>query len=128
MNFIKSLIGYFVAGLIVMLFWSKLVDLFGIVGGWIAGFTLVGPLWYVLHYKNFVANKNGNVFIDMALAIAVGTVTTSILNTKSDLSISILQSLPTLIILGLGAIFGIIFSVYFENKVIYKYRKRDSHE
>ena len=64
----------------------------------------------------------------MALAIAVGTVTTSALNTKSNLSSSILESLPTFIILGLGAIFGIVFSIYFENKVIYKYRKRDLHE
>ena len=126
MNFIKSLIGYFFAGLIIILFWGKLVNIFGVIGGWLAGFSLVGPLWYFLHYKNFVANKNGTVFIDMALAIAVGTVTTSVINTKTNLASSVLHSLPTFIILSLGAVFGIIFSIFIENKVIYKYRKKGS--
>ena len=62
----------------------------------------------------------------MALAIAVGTVTTSVINTKTNLVSSILDSLPTFIILSLGAVFGIIFSIFIENKVIYKYRKKDS--
>ncbi len=62
----------------------------------------------------------------MALAIAVGTVTTSVINTKTNLVSSILDSLPTFIILSLGAIFGIIFSIFIENKVIYKYRKKGS--
>ena len=126
MTFIKSLICYFLAGLAVILFWGTLVNIFGVFGGWVAGFSLVGPLWYFLHYKNFVANKNGTVFIDMALAIAVGTVTTSVINTKTNLVSSILDSLPTFIILSLGAVFGIIFSIFIENKVIYKYRKKDS--
>jgi len=60
MTFIKSLICYFLAGLAVILFWGKLVNIFGVIGGWLAGFSLVGPLWYFLHYKNFVANKKWN--------------------------------------------------------------------
>ena len=128
MNFIKSFIGYLLAGLVVILFWGKLVNIFGIIGGWIAGFSLVGPLWYFLHYKNFVSNKNGTVFIDMALAIAVGTVTLSVVKTKTNLVGAILQSLPTFFILILGAALGIIFSIYFENKVIFKFRKKGRYE
>lgn len=128
MNFLKSLVGYFLAGVIIVILWGKLVNIFGIVGGWIAGLTLVGPLWYFIHHKNFVFHKNDGIFIDMGLAIAITTMTVSILKIKSNFWISLSHSIPTLVFLALGAVLGVVFSIFFENKIIYPYEKRRKNE
>lgn len=55
--------------------WGKMVENFGNIGGWVAGFWIVGVSWLLnhglgLHYEPGVAV--GGPWIDMALAAAVG--------------------------------------------------------
>lgn len=120
MKFLKSLFLYFISGITICLFWGKIIKNFGLFGGWIAGFILVGPLWYTLHYKNYVSNRNGNIFVDMALAIAICTATSSIFSQRIDFFSAVKASIPTFFLLCLGAICGVVFSILCENSLLQK--------
>lgn len=128
MNFIKSVLGYFLAGFIINMLWSKFTNNFGISGGWIAALVLVGPTWYINHHRNFVSNRKNAVFIDMGLAVAIANVTLGLIaKNKFGLINSIEKSIPTLISLTLGAIFGVVLAIIFENKVMYKPMKKEKN-
>lgn len=125
MKFFKSIIGYFLAGFTVTMFWGKFTLSFGLLGGWLAAFFLVGPMWYINHHHNFVSNKKDAVFIDMGLAIAVCNLTVGLADKKLSYQInSIYTALPTLIFLGLGAVCGVVAALYAE-KQIYKLKTKD---
>lgn len=117
MKFFKAVLGYFLAGIVIVVFWSKIVDIFGIVGGWVSALVLIGPLWYINHYKSLILHDDEEVFIDMGLAIATTTVVISILKVKKNMIFSIYESFPTLFFLAIGAILGVIFSIFLENKI-----------
>lgn len=113
MNFLKSTFLYTITALIVMIFWGKFVGRFGLIGSFLSACFLIGPLWYVNHFKNFITHKKDEIFIDMGLAIAFGSFIKSFSNHES--SYGIIYSIMTLIILWLGACLGVIIAIIFEN-------------
>ncbi len=112
MKFVKSLFGYLITSLLVIGLWGIFVNKLGLKGSYFAALFLVGPCWYINHYKNFIFHKNDDVFIDMALAIAIAAMAKSIFNIENFSLSYFIESLPTFYYLGLGAILGVIFSFF----------------
>ena len=112
MKFIKSLFGYFITALLVTGLWGVFVKKLGVRGCYLAALFLVGPCWYINHYKNFILHKNDDIFIDMALSIAIAAMVKSILKIENFSLSYFIESLPTFYYLGLGAIMGVIFSYF----------------
>ena len=112
MKFIKSLGGYFLSAMLVIGLWGYFIESLGIMGSFIAALLLVGPCWYLNHYKNFLSHKENDIFVDMALAIAVAAMVKSALSTEKISIELLLESFPTFYYLGIGAILGVLFSNY----------------
>lgn len=104
--FLKSTLGFCMAGVIINAAWGICVNRFGIEGGWISALTLTGTLWYINHHLGIVENKSEAVFIDMALAIGLcSLIRDSLLSGITGL----VSSIPTLVcVLVGGTIAGII--------------------
>ncbi len=118
MKHMKAFFSFLIASLTIVYFWGKIIQFFGVWGGWICGFFLAGPMWYINHHKNWAGNENGILFIDMALAIAVGTFSNSFFS-KFFLGqkINFTKSIFILILLCIGAIIGVVVSILFEKKL-----------
>ena len=117
-NFFKAILGYFFAGFVVTFFWDNFITWFGLGGSWFAGLCLVGPAWYLNHYKKLIKSIPGAVFVDMGLAIAVTNITFSMLKQQNGLSISAFnKSVPTLLFLAIGAFIGAEVSYYLNKKM-----------
>lgn len=86
--------------------WGKMVEAWGAAGGWMAGFWIVGVSWLLNHGLG-LHHQAGEVWIDMALAGAVGLYVQSTLAGGKPS-----KSVPALIsgILG-GLLGGLILSI-----------------
>ncbi|MDT2759910.1 Lin0368 family putative glycerol transporter subunit [Enterococcus xiangfangensis] len=103
MKTIRSLLGYTIAGILVMAVWGQLTAAGGIFGGYLASTILIGPLWFMNHYLNLVDNKDDAAWVDMGLAIGVcGIFRDTFLNGAN----SLFNSLPTIGIVIVGAVLG----------------------
>ncbi len=70
MKFLRSMVGYTIAGTIVMSVWNELGS-FGIFGGYLAAGIIIGPMWFMNHYLNLTGNEDDAAFVDMGLAIGI---------------------------------------------------------
>ncbi|MEO1771515.1 Lin0368 family putative glycerol transporter subunit [Candidatus Enterococcus ferrettii] len=113
MKFLRSMVGYMVAGVIVMTVWNELGS-FGIFGGYLAAGIIIGPMWFMNHYVNLTGNEDDAAFVDMGLAIGVcGIMRDTMMNGTAAFT----ASLPTIGIVILGAIAGGIVAAAFEKSM-----------
>lgn len=116
MKFFRSFIGYGIAGMIVMSVWSQL-GAYGIFGGFLAAIIIIGPMWYMNHYINLTGNEDDAAFVDMGLAIAVcGIMRDTFLQGGNAL----VSSLPTILLVNVGAVLGGITAAYIEKDMAKK--------
>ncbi|MGY3725559.1 hypothetical protein SAMN05421767_1508 [Granulicatella balaenopterae] len=113
MKMLRAILGYMIAGMIVMSVWGAFSGSYGIIGGYFAAFIIIGPMWYMNHYVGLIPNEDGNAFIDMAVGIAIcGIVRDGMLKGWD----TVIDSLPTLALVTIGAILaGIIAAKIEEN-------------
>lgn len=103
MLFLRSTIGYFIAGLFVMAVWGALWNTYGMLGGFVAGLIIIGPMWYMNHYVGLIQQDDDAAFVDIAMGIAVaGTMRDSFMNGFDTL----VDSFPTLALVIVGGILG----------------------
>ncbi|MBO0446384.1 hypothetical protein JZO78_08510 [Enterococcus ureilyticus] len=120
MKFIRGLIGYTIAGMIVMAVWGQL-GAFGIFGGYLAAFIIIGPMWFMNHFVNLVGNEDDAAFVDMGLAIGVcGIMRDTFMNGTE----SLVSSLPTIGLVIIGAVIGGIVASAIEKSMA----KETEHE
>ncbi len=113
MKFLRSMVGYMVAGAIVMSVWNELGS-FGIFGGYLAAVIIIGPMWFMNHYVNLTGNEDDAAFVDMGLAIGVcGIMRDTMLNGAEAFT----SSLPTIMIVIFGAIAGGVVAAAFEKSM-----------
>ncbi|MBX8935535.1 Lin0368 family putative glycerol transporter subunit [Enterococcus gilvus] len=113
MKFLRSMVGYMIAGTIVMSVWNELGS-FGIFGGYLAAGIIIGPMWFMNHYLNLTGNEDDAAFVDMGLAIGVcGIARDSFMHGASAFS----ASLPTIALVVVGAALGGIVAAAFEKSV-----------
>ncbi len=113
MKFLRSMVGYMIAGTIVMSVWNELGS-FGIFGGYLAAGIIIGPMWFMNHYLNLTGNEDDAAFVDMGLAIGVcGIARDSFIQGATAFT----ASLPTIAIVIVGATLGGIVAAAFEKSV-----------
>lgn len=111
MKFLRGLIGYCVAGMIVMSVWGKFTEMYGIVGGWFAAFIIIGGMWFLNHYVGLIKHEDDSAFVDMAFGIAIcGTMRDTFMKGTDAL----VSSLPTLLFVAIGAVIAGIVSALIE--------------
>lgn len=119
MKFLRGVIGYCIAGMFVMSVWGPLANNYGIMGGFLAAFIIIGPLWYMNHYVGLIENDDNAAFVDMAVGIAIcGTMRDFFMNGGSALQ----ESLPTLSLVAIGAVTGGVVSALIEKDMLKKNR------
>lgn len=113
MKFIRGLVGYTIAGMLVMAVWGQL-GAFGIFGGYLAALIIIGPMWFMNHFVNLVGNEADAAFVDMGLAIGVcGIMRDTFMNGTE----SLVSSLPTISLVAIGAIIGGIVAAAVEKSL-----------
>ncbi|OOM74450.1 hypothetical protein CLPUN_39030 [Clostridium puniceum] len=76
---ITTILGAFLFPIFLRLFWGRLVNKFGAIGGFLAAIIIVGTIWIINHgIDNHLIQQSGGAWIDMAWAAAIGVFTASI--------------------------------------------------
>lgn len=76
---ITTIFGAFLLPLFIRLFWGRLANRFGGIGGVIAAIVIVGTIWIINHgMNNHLIQQSGSGWIDMAWAAAIGIFTASV--------------------------------------------------
>ncbi|HGF1448477.1 TPA: hypothetical protein ACF9FI_000124 [Streptococcus suis] len=103
MKFLRSTIGYMIAGMIVMSVWGAFANAYGIAGGYFAAFIIIGPMWFMNHYLGLIKHDPDSAFVDMGLGIALcGIFRDGFLYGFG----SVVDSLPTILLVLVGAVLG----------------------
>ena len=103
MKFVRSTLGYMIAGMIVMSVWGAFANAYGIVGGYFAAFIIIGPMWFMNHYLGLIKHDPDSAFVDMGLGIAIcGIFRDAFMNGFSTVA----DSLPTILLVIVGAVLG----------------------
>lgn len=117
MRFTRGVIGYCIAGMIVMSVWGPLSNNYGILGGFVAAFIIIGPMWYMNHHVGLIEHEDDSAFVDMGLGIAV-------CGSMRDFFIlgsgAFVDSLPTLGLVAIGAVAGGVAAAYIEKDIAKK--------
>jgi len=112
LNYIRTLLAYCLAGFLVPYLWSY-VSILGIYAGFAAAILIIGPVWYIVHYNGLIHQDSEAATVDMGASIAIAVFTSDVL---SKGVINSFSSLPTIILLSIGAVFAALVSHYFERR------------
>lgn len=112
LNYIRTFLAYCLAGFLVPYLWSY-VSILGIYAGFAAAILIIGPVWYIVHYKGLIYQDSEAATVDMGAGIAIAVFTRDVL---SNGVISSFSYLPTIILLSIGAVFAAVVSHYFERR------------
>jgi hypothetical protein len=78
---ITTILGAFLFPIFLRLFWGRLVNKFGAIGGFLAALVIVGTIWVINHgMENHLIQQSGSGWIDMAWAAAIGVFTASVVS------------------------------------------------
>ncbi len=106
MKFLRSTVGFTIAGVFVMSIWGDWAGAYGNIGGWFAAVAIIGPMWFLNHYIGLIDNSKGLAFVDMAWGIAWVGIMRDVFGVGGnsfDLG-RLVESLPTLGLVTVGAI------------------------
>lgn len=103
MKHVGTFFGAAIAGTYVFTVWGALAGAYGLAGGWFAGATIVGIMWFLNHFVG--STNNDGAWVDMGLGIGVaGTAKPAFINGWDTVG----ASLPTLALVCLGGILGAV--------------------
>lgn len=120
MRFLRSTLGYMIAGMIVMSVWGWLAGSYGMLGGFVGAILIIGPMWYMNHYVGLIQNDDDAAFVDMALGIAVTGVMRDVFSAGSNAGAVFVDTLPTLGLVVLGGIIGGVVAALIEKDMAKK--------
>ena len=114
MKFLRGVVGYTFAGMLVMSVWGPLTAFTGspgsvLVGGIFAAFFIVAPMWFMNHYLGLVHHSSDSAFVDMGLAIGVCGTMRDVFMSDNGLQL-LIDTIPTLGLVAVGAIAGGVVS------------------
>ena len=76
---ITTILWAFLFPIFLRLFWGRLVNKLGAIGGFLAALVIVGTIWVINHgMENHLIQQSGSGWIDMAWAAAIGVFTASV--------------------------------------------------
>lgn len=115
--FLRSTLGFCMAGIVLNNAWSIFVNMFGIKGGWISALILTGTLWFINHHLGIVENKKEAMFIDMGLAVGLcSLIRDSLLKGISGF----VSSIPTFVCVLIGGAIAGVLGGYLQKQGEYK--------
>ena len=115
--FLRSTLGFCMAGIVLNNAWSIFVNMFGIKGGWISALILTGTLWFINHHLGIVENKKEAMFIDMGLAVGLcSLIRDSLLKGISGF----VSSIPTFVCVLIGGAIAGVLGGYLQKQGKYK--------
>jgi len=112
MGNLRTIVGSAIAGIFVMSVWGAFASKYGIVGGWFAGFIIIGTMWFFNHCLGVINNKAGAAPVDQALGIGIAGSMRDVFMAGSITPL--MESLPTLLFVGLGGIAGAVCATLFQ--------------
>lgn len=116
MKFLRAVLGYAIAGMIVMSVWGAFVGVesFGIIGGWLAAFAIIGPMWFLNHFLGLIPHDADSGFVDMGLGIGLTGLFRDTFGFGFD---AFVEAMPTLGLVAVGAILGGIVAAKVEESM-----------
>ena len=115
MKFFRGVVGYTIAGMIVMSVWGPLTTFFSgspasiLFGGIFAAFFIIGPMWFMNHFLGLVHHSSDSAFVDMGLAIGICGTMRDVFMSNNGMQL-LVDTIPTLGLVIVGAIAGGIVS------------------
>lgn len=122
MKYLRTIVGTAIAGMFVMSVWGAMVGKYGIIGGWFAGFCIIGTMWFMNHVVGLVHNPAGGAWVDMALGIGVAGTMRDVFLAGSMTPLA--ESAPTLALVAIGGAIGGICAAAFQKDLA---NKRDGN-
>ncbi|MER2002240.1 MAG: hypothetical protein ABS896_06465 [Carnobacterium inhibens] len=122
MKFLRSTLGYMIAGMVVMTVWDGFVGPYGIVGGFFAAFIIIGPMWFMNHYVGLIDNPDEFAFVDMAVGIGITGIFRDIFMKGVG---EFVASVPTLLLVILGAVIAGLVAAAIEKDMEKKQQPAD---
>lgn len=113
MKFLRSVIGYCIAGMLVMSVWDGFAIPYGIAGGFFAAVLIIGPMWYLNHYRGLIYDAPGSGFVDMGLGIGIAGIARDFFLNNMDFGL-LADTIPTFLLVILGAIIGGVIAAMIE--------------
>lgn len=110
MKAIRSIIGFMLAPLFVMSVWGEFAAEWGVIGGWLAGLAIIGPLWFINHYLGLIPQDADASFVDLGLAVGIGGIAKGVFSGGG--MDGLIATLPTIAVVVAGAVFGGILAGY----------------
>ena len=103
---ILTLLGAILFPFLVRMLWGEIVKIFGTFGGWISAAVIIGLMWLLNHHLGLMT-QSGEIWIDMAFAVAAGIFVATILEGGK-----VKKSIPVFIgcLIG-GGLAGIILAI-----------------
>lgn len=111
MKFFRGMIGFCIAGMIVMSVWTPLAENYGIFGGYLAAFIIIGPMWFMNHYVGLIENDEDAAFVDMAVGIGICGIMRDVFMQGGG---ELVSSLPTIGLVAIGAVLAGIVAAAIE--------------
>ena len=108
MKLVRSTIGYMFAGMIVMSVWGGVIEGLGTIGGFLAGFLIIGVMWFLNHHLGLVYHGPQSGFVDLGMGVGfTGIFRDMWISILGDGNINALtDSLPTIAFVVIGALIG----------------------
>lgn len=109
MKFVRSTLGYMLAGMLVMSIWGKVYDLgVGTFGGILAGFLIIGVAWFLNHHLGLIYHGPQSGFVDLGLGVGMtGLFRDMWKDVLSNGSVNALvDAIPTLVLVAIGGALG----------------------
>ena len=103
MKFLRGTLGFMCVGLLVSGVWGLFSSAYGILGGWLAAFFIIAPMWFMNHHMGLIPNEDGAAFVDMGLGVGVACFMKDVFTSGASVGV---DALPTLLLVALGATIG----------------------
>lgn len=109
MKFVRSTLGYMIAGLIVIGGWGQVLNgEIGLLGGILAGAVMIGMLWSLNHHLGLIPHGADSAFVDLGLGVGMTGIFQGMWSdilTNGNIN-SLVAAIPTIIVVVIGACAG----------------------
>ena len=102
MRYTATIIGGALVGTMVFGIWPEMWKSYGIFGGWLAGFVIIGFAWFLNHWLGVTHNPDGKVWIDQGWAVAAAGIAWTAVRFGAPLY----QAAGPILFIGLGGLLG----------------------
>ncbi|MXQ48065.1 hypothetical protein GRB29_01345 [Streptococcus pneumoniae] len=109
----RAILAYAFAATAIGILWPTFAAPFGAWAGVVAGAVVIGPVWYLVHYRGLIPQGSERKAVDMGGAIGTSVLVKTALSSDSQ---ALFQALPTLLLVLIGAALAGCLMAYLERR------------